>query len=398
MNSREAAFLALLASLRLEMFVSDSLDQWQKKEQPSPRDFGLAYEIASGSARMALALDYIAENLSEKKKLSLKLKERALVRTAIYQHCFLSRIPLYAIVDETMEIAKKHCHPIFCKFLHALLRRLEKDVPVLPSAKTPHALSISYSYPIFFVEKLLKEHGILMTEEILAAGNQSPTIMARKRGQTFGEMEIVDDLQKVANSAEYYIQNSTPVALMEDLAQQQASIPGQILDLCASPGGKALMLRDLFPKAKLFANDVSEDKLARLRENFAKYGVEAHLNCGLGEDYPSNELFDLIVLDVPCSNSGVLNKRPEARWRLNPEALKELKSSQLRLLKKAKELLAPGGKIWYLTCSILPEENELLVKEACQSYQLEAGKYKRVLPTKEGSDGGFACLLTNAIR
>lgn len=396
MNSREAAFLALLASLRLETFVSDYLDQWQKHEKPTPRDFGLAYEIASGSARMALALDYIAANLSEKKKLSLKLKERALVRTAIYQHCFMSRIPLYAIVDETMEIAKKHCHPIFNKYLHALLRALEKGVPSLPSEKTPQAFSVSYSYPIYFVEELLEEHGILKTEEILAAGNQSPIIMARKMGRTFGEMEIVEDLQKVANSPEYYIQNSTPVELMEELAEQ-TSLPGRILDLCASPGGKALMLRDLFPQAKLFVNDVSEEKLRRLKENFAKYGVEAHLSCGLGEDYLSDELFDLIVLDVPCSNSGVLNKRPEARWRINPEALKALNASQMRLLKRAKELLAPGGKIWYLTCSILPEENELLIKEACQTYRLEAGKHKRVLPTKAGSDGGFACLLIHSI-
>jgi len=174
---------------------------------------------------------------------------------------------------------------------------------------------------------------------------------------------------------------------------EHSKAPARILDLCASPGGKLLAAHDLFPQAKLYANDVSPEKIMRLSQNLAKYGVKADLNCGQGEDYQSSELFDLIILDVPCSNSGVLNKRPEARWRLTPKVIEGLRQTQSRLVKHAADLLAPGGVIWYLTCSILKSENEEMIEDVIQHDRLEKVFSKIVLPNYEGWDGGFGCVL-----
>src|SRR5262245_60817089 len=110
MNSREAAFLALLISLKGEHFISEYLEEWFQTENPQSQDYHLSQQIAYGSAQMALALDYLILQVSDKKKVHLKLKERALLRTAIYQIYFLDRIPVYAVVDETMKIAKKYFH------------------------------------------------------------------------------------------------------------------------------------------------------------------------------------------------------------------------------------------------------------------------------------------------
>lgn len=401
---REAAYLALLASLRQEKFIQQSLEEWQRMASPTSLDYAFAYDIAAGSARMALALDHVIKKMSTKQKTHFKLKEKALIRTAIYQHYFMDRVPAYAIANESVKLAKKYCHSTFANFLNALLRRLADEAPSLPEGNDPLSLSIRHSYPLFFVEQLLSNYSLEKTITILTAGNLAPVVMARVRTACpIGEdVELFSSspkiicirdkatLRRVAASPDYYIQNSTPATLIEELAQQTKP-PQSILDLCASPGGKLLAAHDHFPKAHLFANDVSEEKMARLKENLVKYGVQADVSCGDGEKYPRDKKFDLIILDVPCSNSGVLNKRPEARWRLSQEALEQLQAIQKKLIAHAASLLAPNGAIWYMTCSILGSENEGLIGNVCRQLNLEASHLRTVLPDMQGRDGGFAC-------
>jgi 16S rRNA (cytosine967-C5)-methyltransferase len=409
MSPREAAYVALLASLRHTDYIVHSLNQWIKKQNPNKLDFAFAYEIASGSARMALALDYIGTQLSSRKKLNIKLKERALLRTAIYQHCFMDKVPLYAIVNETLEIAKKYCHKTFVSYLNALLRRFEENAFSLPQGNHPEDLSIRYSYPLYFVKSLVHNFGQDVAENILKEGNVPPKTMVRIRPGANLSTEILKHLKiqdetelpiafiennsisSLTSLKDIYIQNATPVALVNSLAKL-TSTPSNILDLCASPGGKLLAAHDFYPNAKLFANDVSTEKIARLSQNFAKYGVEVKLTCGLGEEYNLQERFDLIILDVPCSNSGVLNKRPEARWRLNLETVEELKKMQLQLIKHSVELLSEKGVIWFLTCSILKEENEGILEYAKKHYGLTA-EYERLILPNKGWDGGYGALL-----
>ena len=406
-NAREAAYFALLASLRNEGYIKDFLEQWQRQAKPTPQDYHLAQEISYGSARMALALDYYAQGLADKNKLALKPKEKAILRTAIYQFAYMDRVPLYAIVNESIQIAKKHCHQTFVSFLNAILRKLDQGLPALPEGKSPNDLSIRYSYPPFFIEKLLKEYGNDITRQILEAGNKAAPVTVRiinkdevqgfeiltKEPFVMGILQDPTKFSSIAASANYYIQNVTPATLIGKLGEHTKS-PKNILDLCAAPGGKMLAAHVLFPKAKLYANDVSEEKLTRLRENFGKYGLDVTLSCSKGEELLLDEKFDLIILDVPCTNSGVLNKRPEARWRLSEESLKELEDIQLKLIEHAKSLLAEGGTIWYLTCSILGRENKELVKKGCERFNLVFGDFEEtVLPNEKGWDGGFACIL-----
>lgn len=159
-NPREAAYIALLLSKREEIFVANALEQWRHKKSPSSSDFNLAKEIAYGSARMALALDFIAEQVAEKKKLNLKLRERILLRTAIYQCYYMNRIPFYAIANETIDIGKKYCHESFIRFLNATLRRLSEELPELPKGKTVPEIGTRYSYPAYYVQELIQNYGL----------------------------------------------------------------------------------------------------------------------------------------------------------------------------------------------------------------------------------------------
>lgn len=407
-NSREAAYLAVLASLKQESYVSHFLEKWQQQNRPSTTDYAFAQEIAFGTTRSALSLDYLANSLASPQKLSLKLKERALVRTAIYQHFFMSKVPLYAIVNETIKIAKKYCHQSFVGFLNALLRKLSEVNLQLPIGDSVEDLSTRFSYPPFFIKELLTDYGKDITTDILKAGNCPAKTMVRIRQPTdtyeaflspipntttpVAILNSPQDLSKIASSPNFYIQNITPAALIEDLAKH-THLPRNILDLCASPGGKLLAAHDQFPSAKLFGNDISQEKIDRLTQNFDKYNIPIQVSCGLGESFSSPDLFDVIILDVPCSNSGVLNKRPEARWRLSQESLSDLHIKQKRLLAHAASLLSSTGAIWYLTCSILKNENENLITAACKENNLKATFSKTILPNANGWDGGFACLL-----
>lgn len=392
-NSREIAYLACLASERNERFISETLQSWNESFSPSKLNFNLAQEIAYGTCRMSLALNEYALQLSEN-KLNLKRKEKVLLFTALYQHYFLEKLPLYAIANETIEIAKKYCSTHFIKFLNVIFRKINEMQVSLPEDNSTASLSKKYSYPSFFIELLKKEYSEETVIQILEAGNLSPRLFARKRNDESGDlkMQSIDEIAPYISSRDYYIQNPTPASLLKKLATADFK-PKRILDLCASPGGKLIASHDLFPDATLYANDVSENKLSAIRTNLKKYAISASLSQYKGEEFPTDEKYDLIILDVPCSNTGVLNKRAEARWRLTAEHLDQLSTLQRNLLDHAKHLLSEEGQIWYMTCSILSKENEEMISSFVKDHPFAVQISAKILPDSSGNDGGFGTSL-----
>ena len=375
------------------------------------KDYYFAREVAYGTSRMALALDFLALQLTKKRKLSLKTREKIILRIALYQYFYMEKVPLYAIVDEAVRLAKKYCHESFIKFVNASLRALEQIKPELPQGDTVPDLSIRYSYPAYYVQELVQSFGLEKTEEMMTAGNTPSLTMFRIRPDaprplkinggiemlagTHSPIGLIRDsglIPLIAKSNHYYIQNVTPSELIYSLAQDLPE-PERILDLCASPGGKLIAIHDFFPNAELFANDVSEEKLQRLSENCEKYGIQAVLSSFRGQEYPVDKKFDIVILDVPCSNSGVLNKRPEARWRLSQKTMEHLEEIQRLLVRHALDLISPEGEVWYITCSILMRENIRLMDKICQQFPVEVRKKEAFFPNLDGWDGGFACAL-----
>lgn len=406
-NPREAAFLSILFYRREEIFLSVTLNQWQKNTNPSEKNFSLAREIAYGSVRYMLTLDYLAKQITEK-KLSLKNKERALLHTALYQYYFMNKVPLYAINNESVSIARKFCHSRYTAFLNAILRKLPKINLTLPKGNTCEEMSISYSYPTFFVKELVKSYGIPQAKKIMLAGNRPSQTTVRLRSPhlikncplplvttspfPMATIEKQNNLQVFSSSKDYYIQNITTATLIGLLCEQMDFEPQHILDLCASPGGKTLAVHDFFPKANLYSNDINEDKVHRLLENLNKYHIQAHTSICRGENFKSSKKFNIVIGDVPCSNSGVLNKRPEARWRLSKSSLKDLKNTQQAIAQNALNLLKDKGQFWYMTCSILKSENEFFVEKLCQDFNLHKRFSKTIFPSID-RDGGFCCSL-----
>lgn len=392
---RAAAFLALLSSMREDSFIAESLEQWRVASRPSRVDLALAREIASGACRMAIQLDFLLDAAAGR-KLTLKLKGRAILRCGAYQLLYLDRIPAHAAADESVALANQFGHRSFGQLVNALLRRIAESPPPLPTGSTPQAISIRTSFPLLFVDLLLAQFGTEQTEHLLNQLNQPPPTMARIRDAapvpagSFHKMAILPK-GEITPSPDFIVQNITPVELLTKALHGWEG--NRILDLCAAPGGKSVLLHDLFPDADLWVNEPSPKRVVRLRENLDLYRVKAHLTEFPGELYPEGERFDLIVIDAPCSNSGVLHKRPEARWRLTKEALGSLAALQRALIERAEKLLSPGGRICYLTCSILDCENREVVEGAGRQILFS----EQVLPSSDGRDGGFAALLGESL-
>lgn len=383
-GAREAAFLACLDYERHGRFLRESLELWQDAARPASRDFRLAQEVAYGVTRMRRALDWCAECLAARGELRMKRKERVLMRTALYQLFWMDRVPAYAVGRESVELAKKYCHRSFVSFLNALLRQQRPE-------SEPENLAIRYSYPDHFVKLLRADTDIDDLEAVLKAMNCSPKLMARRRGPNLRMIQV--DSTEVREG--YIIQNSTPATLMYELAAKLARPPLRVLDLCAAPGGKTVLLADLFPEAELHANDPSERRWGRLHQTLEQQGLSVHEHMVRGEQFSNEQGFDVVVADVPCSNSGVLHKRPEARWRLDRNQLGQLRQLQWSILEQARDLLTEGGQLWYMTCSILRDEDNALIDDACRKLGWKrAGYERRILPSTEGADGGYACALT----
>jgi 16S rRNA (cytosine967-C5)-methyltransferase len=190
----------------------------------------------------------------------------------------------------------------------------------------------------------------------------------------------------------FYVQD--PGTLLAPL--QLGAQPGEtILDLCAAPGGKTTFLAQLMNNGgKIVACDVSEERLKLLRDNCQRLGVtcvETSQNLKLNTQ---NSKFDRILVDAPCSNTGVMRRRVDLRWRISPEEISRLQQTQLELLKLAAAKLKPGGVLVYSTCSLEPEENGEVIKEFLREhagFKLESER--ELLPFADNVDGAYVAKL-----
>ncbi|NOX53890.1 MAG: hypothetical protein GXP27_05520 [Planctomycetes bacterium] len=191
----------------------------------------------------------------------------------------------------------------------------------------------------------------------------------------------------------FVVQDPTAMEAVRLLAPE----PGQtILDLCAAPGTKTVLLAEQMQnQGRILATDVDERRLDRVRENSRRLGVEIVETRRVapdGHDIPAGP-FDAVLVDVPCSNTGVLGKRPEARWRIQPRDLEELAAVQRKLLAIALARVRPGGRVVYCTCSIEPEENENVVQAVLRRVPGVRLETMRFHHPGRPSDGGYQALL-----
>jgi len=363
----------------------------------------------------------------------------------------LSGIPAYAVVNETAELAKRAGKPQWTGFINAVLRSLggnvtdefvtapavnavplamtaehgqrfrviTNDVFVDPEQDWPGYFAAAFSFPSWLAARWLKRHD---REDLIRLGFwfNSPSKLClrvnslRTTRETFlAALEAAGIRARPGQHAEaVWLEESAFVqrlpgyddgwfAVQDESAIAAAALvdpqPGQrVLDVCAAPGGKTAHLAALMQnQGRLLATDVDRERLKRVNETCQRLGVnivEARVIARDGATLP-DETFDRILLDVPCSNTGVLGKRPEVRWRLRPEEISELAGIQTGLLRRACERLAAGGRLVYSTCSIEPEENRAVVDAVLRDRpDLKLALQHSHVPGQP-ADGGYQALL-----
>lgn len=323
------------------------------------------------------------------------------------------------IVHHAVEQTKTLSSAAEARLVNAVVRKLAAALASLPpAAPPPDVLAEYFSHPEWLVRAWLAQFGAEATRSLLEWNQQPATVYARWRatGEAppaflkptawAGFFEVSSghwaEVEPLLKAGKIYLQDPGTRLAVELLAPQAGET---VLDLCAAPGGKSLLIADTMKAGKVIAMDLPGSRIDRLKENLSRVsGVEVALVQGdvladpvhILRSHKLPESFDAVLLDVPCSNTGVMRHRADVKWRLQAGDFKKHPQQQLALLHAAARLVAPGGRIVYSTCSIDTEENEAVVKEFFNSraggpFKLE--KSALSFPWIAGHDGAGAFLL-----
>ncbi|MFQ5806526.1 MAG: transcription antitermination factor NusB [Phycisphaerae bacterium] len=456
LSGREAAFQAVHAVLCGRRFVNETLAQLREQRRLEGREAALATEVALGAVRHAITIEHVLRAVARFDERRLKPGLRAILLAAGYQIIWMERIPEFAAVDEAVEQARRHVGGRAPGMVNAILRSLTRAIEQRRGAwqpRDPKHVRVSWDQACAFQthvlpapeEKGLVEHLAAATGERSARyrtlvehfGEQqaepiawatqavpvtvlhrhtlriNPGVFQTRIRETFGDAaEWTPDavfLPPAVNVVDTALFREGRVYVQDVTARTAALLvgarPGEsVLDFCAAPGGKSIVLaQQMGDRGEVVACDASPDRILRVRENAQRLrltSIRTHLiQTSDASESDLTRTFDAALVDVPCTNTGVIARRPEARLGLTTEKLASLVELQTALLRRAAASVRPGGRLVYSTCSIEPQENEQIVEAfVAENPAWELVTSETTLPTwgprlSDWRDGGFAALL-----
>jgi 16S rRNA (cytosine967-C5)-methyltransferase len=375
-QSRKAAFQVLMAVERGHSH-SDDLLRAKAINALSAPDRNLATALVLGVLRWQIQLDHQLQVLLKRPHAKLDPEVLIALRLGAFQLLHLDRIPARAAIDESVELAKQAGHKFASGMVNAVLRKLAAAPYFNFTEDTAANLAMAQAHPAWMVERWVEHFGLETARDLCRHGQKQPALTIRVESAAVEE-ELATagvglepgELLTAARTVTAGDVTSTAafregrVRLQDEGSQLVAEIAGKgasILDCCAAPGGKTLILAERNPVARIVACEASGERLEHLRARLA--GVSGRVECrladvtALGED----SVFDVVLADVPCSGTGTLGRNPEIRHRLRPEDLIRQSEHQRAILLAALRAVRPGGRVVYSTCSLEPEENEQVV-------------------------------------
>ncbi len=408
---------------------------------PNIHDRRLLTELVYGTLRMRGHLDWLIGKFYRGDAFSLHSAVKNILRTGLYQLLYTNRIPVFAVVDEAVKLARA-LHPGSEALVNAILRsylRKKADIAYPGKEEEPLAhISVLHSHPQWLVKCWLDNLGVEETIALCRANNEIPPIALRVNGLkvtreqaiiTLKEADIEaretafspDGLVIAGNASSLRTTDSFirgHIQVQDEASQMIARIvaprPGErILDLCAGTGVKTTHIAELMEnKGEILAIDISEKKLLSLRKLAQRLGI------GIVETMPGDatddrgmsfqDSFDRILVDAPCSGLGTLRRNPEIKWRIEPNDIKVFATLQKKMLESAAACLKRGGTLVYSVCTVMPGENEGVIEEflsrrqdfqsvmppdSIDSRLLDEKGFLRTSPDRHGTDGFFAAVL-----
>ena len=370
--------------------------------------------------RWQLLLDKIVEHFSKRRVESLDQAVRIALRLGLYQLRFLTRIPASAAVNESVSLVRHARLSSATGFVNAVLRRAIREPDYDPASEVSDPLeriSVRTSHPQWLIERWANQFGVEEAEAFAEANNVVPPTAFRVVSVRTNEAEVLERLRTAGATVEasrvakgaWRVSGATSLVrelsaagqiyLQDEASQHVAEVldvkPGErALDLCAAPGGKTtLMAEKAEDNAMIVAADRSAARMETVVATTNLHGLKSinPLLLDAGEKLPfTSNAFDKVLLDAPCSGTGTLRRNPEIRWRLADDDIPALAENQKRFLANAAEVVKPGGRLVYSTCSVEREEDEEVIEEfVARDKRFKLLNFERTWPQVHGCDGFF---------
>lgn len=400
------------------------------------RDRRFVFEIVYGVVRWQLTLDNMIDQYLTGQSSAKDPALYRILRIGIYQLLYM-RIPDHASVNETVRLAKSNTITSrFASVVNAVMRNIIKNkaAVTLPKPETDLAgrLSVEYSHPRWMVERWMKNYGLSNTKKLLKFNNEKPTIHLRRKLRDISKQQFEADVRTICEQASDYLNLYYKLKksllpeniqmIQQGLCNVQAPSSGwvtammdvkkgeHILDLCSAPGGKTALMSEL-------VSDTGTVVACELKWARIKSVIEMVKRMRLRNVYtllcdgvfpPFMGCFDKVLLDVPCSCTGVLHRHPEARLIRSIQDIERLPEIQHKLLDSSASLVGKDGIIVYSTCSIEPEENEMVIKSFLDEHKefvldripdtipecyISNSGFLQITPFEHAMDGMFAARL-----
>ncbi|MCD7945141.1 MAG: 16S rRNA (cytosine(967)-C(5))-methyltransferase RsmB [Clostridiales bacterium] len=433
-SARAVALEVLIACEKRHAWSDSALSASIRRAKLSARDAALTSRLCYGVQQNQLLLLYWLEQLCRVPVERLELPIRLILELGLYQLAFLDRVPAHAAVDESVKLARAQSkNPRSPGLVNGILRSFLRQKNMIPA---PDSLSVRYSHPQWLVDLLENEVPEGTLEALLQANNGQPsTVIQVNTLKTDGEtlarrlagegvnvekhpflpdcyqLSETGDLSRLASFREGLFQVQDAAARLAVLAAGPR--PGMaVLDACAAPGGKSFQAAmEMGDRGSILSCDLQAKKLSRIREGAERLGIDCITTQAMDGRVFQQELegkFDLVLADVPCSDLGIIRKKPDIRYK-EPEPLEHLPVIQRAILDNVSRYVAPGGVLLYSTCTVLRRENQEIVSAFLSGhpdFHLEAFSLPGVgdcdgmqtlWPHLHGTDGFFMAKLRREI-
>lgn len=416
--------------------LQKSLD-FSLSDELEPRERAQVREYVQNILRKRSYLDFLIDHYATIDVTEMKTDLKNILRLGIYDMLFMDSTPDYAAINEAVELGKAKMGSKTGDLINAILRNLQRDIEQLPKPQfkdRTKLVATTFSHPEWLVSRWSSRFGEREAFQLMQANNARPSFYVRantmrttianfelrmeKLGVEFEASDWLPNFYKV-QSVQPFIEKGLlkkGICQVQDIAAGFAPFildpqPNEkIYDLCAAPGTKSIMISDLTEgESDILAVDISGERLEKLAESALNFGAE-NIKIRRGDILElSLPLADAVLLDAPCTGTGVLSKRADLRWRRDEEGLKNAVELQAQLLEEAANMVKRGGRLVYSTCSLEPEENMEQVQKFLENYPTfelqpledfvpeevltEDGLAYQTYPHKHDSDGHFGVLL-----
>ncbi len=416
-NNREISTRELVLEVLLEVTrdgayshiaLNAVLEKYQYLEK---QERSFITRVTEGTLERMIELDYIIDQFSTVKTKKMKPVIRNIIRSAVYQLKYMDSIPDSAVCNEAVKLAGRKGFSNLKGFVNGVLRNIARSLDKVewpsPEQEPIEALSVRYSMPAWIVKQLMHTYDKEVTEQILAAFFDEDAVTVRCNQKKIKPQELKTRFEAAGVHTEVspylpyafrvsgynsirelpgYQQGWFQVQDVSSMLVTEVAMPPAdacCIDVCAAPGGKTIHLSEQLTSGQVEARDVSDHKVALIKENIARMGAEnvtARVQDALSFDPDSVAKAGIVLVDAPCSGLGVLGKKTDIRYKMTREQQLELVRLQREILATVWPYVKPGGTLIYSTCTINTEENEGNVEWFCQHFPFETEDITGLLP------------------